>query len=126
MNTPQSVAESRQHPRLKLPAMYTLVRVRRQGQERYSWTGYIYDISASGMRFELDSPLDLGSSIEVRAMLPGARQTTFHATGRVVRQLDDDAAGPVRMGMTFDAFQRHTDRTRLLDYLEGAGLRLAA
>ena len=43
--------ESRHAARLKVPAMYTLVRVRPQGQARYCWTGHIYDVSESGMRF---------------------------------------------------------------------------
>lgn len=117
--------DGRQHARLKLPAMYTLVRVKVQGQERFAWTGYIYDISASGMRFELDAPLAPGTPIEVRAMLPGATHTTIQATGRVIR-LHDEEAGPVRMGMVFEKFVTHHDRRRLMDYLEGSGLRLAA
>ncbi len=123
---PGSADESRQYPRLRLPAMYTLVRVRPAGTERYLWTGYIYDISAVGMRFELDAALPPGTEVEVRAMLPGTEHTTFHATGRVVRIHDDtDEPGPVRMGMTFDKFVHHVDRRRLHDYLQHSGLKAA-
>ena len=119
-------AESRMFPRLKLPAMYTLVRVRPQGTDRYCWTGYIYDISATGMRFELDAALPAGTAVEVRAMLPGTDQITFHATGTVVRIHDDsDELGPMRMGMLFEKFTHHADRTRLIGYLESSGLRAA-
>ena len=120
-------ADSRQFARLRLPAMYTLVRVRPIGDERFSWTGYIYDISEGGMRFELDTPLDPGTSIEVRAMLPGANHMTFEAAGQVVRLHDDDEIpGPARMGMTFDHFALEEDRSRLADYIGGGAPRLAA
>ena len=119
-------AESRQAPRLRLPAMYTLVRVRRRGDERYSWSGYIYDISNSGMRFELDSTLEPGTQIEVKAMLPGSPHTTFAASGHVVRRHDDsEDLGPTRMGMTFDSFAGRTDRRRLEDYISQSGLKAA-
>jgi c-di-GMP-binding flagellar brake protein YcgR len=125
----QPVAEARREPRLKLPAMYTLLRARAAGDDRYRWTGYIYDISVTGMRFELDHALTPGDEIEVRGMLPAGRHTTFRATGRVVRIHDDEDAGvgPVRMAMQFTTFTRDTERERLVDYLAHAGvLRKAA
>ena len=42
--------EARNNQRLKLPAMYTLLRVRHVGDKRYRWTGHIYDISSTGTR----------------------------------------------------------------------------
>ncbi|MCX5658861.1 MAG: PilZ domain-containing protein [Planctomycetota bacterium] len=117
------IAEARQAPRLKLPAMYTLVRVRPMGREKYIWTGFIYDVSDTGMRIELDCDLDPGTQVEVRAMLPGARQTTIHATGHIVRRHDDhDEPGPVRMGLEFDSFNHADDRMRLSAYLANSGL----
>ena len=122
----QAPADARQSPRLKLPAMYTLVRAKPVGEERYCWTGYIYDISASGMRFELDAALSPGTQLEFRAMLPGADQTTVRALGRVVRQHDElHEPGPVRMGLTFERFAHHTDRRKLWSYLQHAGLKAA-
>ena len=118
--------ESRKNSRRKLPAMYTLIRVKPRGNDRYCWTSHIYDISASGMRFELDQPLEPGTQIEIRAMLPGADHTTIRASGQVVRLHDDeDDLGPTRMGMCFEKFRHHTDRTRLSDYLGSAILRAA-
>ena len=103
--------------------MYTLLRVRKAGQTRYRWTGHIYDISATGMRFELDTSLEPGTEIEVRGMLPGTNQTTFRATGRVVRLLDtDDEPGPCQMGMIFSSFHNVRDERRLADYLTDHGL----
>jgi len=118
----QGLDEARQAPRLKLPPMYTFVRVRpRDHGERYCWTGYVYDISASGMRFELDEALEPGTDIEARAMLPGAMHTTINVSGRVVRLHDDDElAGPQRMGMTFDQFISNDDEQRLTDYLSAS------
>jgi len=111
--------ESRCAPRTLLPAMYTLLRLRPKGANRYCWTGFIYDISASGMRFELDESLEAGTPVEVRVMLPGSRPAVFRAAGRVVRRHDDaDEPGPVRMGMEFDGFRRSTDRNRLDGYLQ--------
>jgi hypothetical protein len=119
-------SESRSTPRLKLPAMYTLVRVRPVGEERYRWTGHIYDVSESGMRFELDQPIEAGTRVEVRAMLPGSSHITFNAAGHIVRLHDDcDERGPVRMGMVFERFTRQGDQLRLSDYLSGAGLKAA-
>ncbi len=106
--------------------MYTLVRVRPHGQGRYCWTGHIYDVSAGGMRFELDQSLDPGTQIDVRAMLPGAHHITFNATGRIVRlHDDDDVSGPARMGMVFDEFRHGTDEDRLSQYLSDVGLKAA-
>jgi hypothetical protein len=119
--------DSRQAPRLKLPAMYTLIRVRPQGNKRYCWTGHIYDISASGMRFELDAPLQPGTLIEVRATLPGPNSTTVNITGRIVRYHDEpNEPGPIRMGMVIDSYTRPVDRSRLSDYLQHSGLNKAA
>jgi len=116
-------SEARARPRLKIPPMYTLLRVRRKGASRYLWTGYIYDVSGSGMRFDLDTALEPGAEIEVRAMLPGQQHTTFRAEGRVIRIHDDDpGSGPCRMGMVFTAFQTEVDRRRLEDYLDDRGL----
>jgi c-di-GMP-binding flagellar brake protein YcgR len=115
--------DSRRSPRLKLPAMYTLLRVRPKGKERFMWTGYIYDLSSSGMRIELDHNLEPGTRIDFRAMLPGGAQTTIRASGHIVRRHDDvDEPGPVRMGLSFDNFLHTADRSRLQNYLTSCGL----
>ena len=125
-NERMPIDETRDQPRLKLPAMYTLLRARLAGSHRYRWTGHIYDISVLGMRFELDEPLVPGTEVEIRGMLPGARHTTFGATGQIVRQLDDEERiGPFRMAIAFDTFSQHIDRQHLCDYLSCSGLRAA-
>lgn len=118
--------ELRRYPRLKLPAMYTLIRVRPKGADRYCWAGHIYDISVSGMRFELDSAVKPGTWVEARATLPGSNPMTVRLSGRVVRLHDETGEpGPVRMSMSFDRHVRSTDRQRLSKYLSGSGLMAA-
>jgi hypothetical protein len=122
---PPNVAEGRVTPRLKLPAMYTMLRAKLAGERRYRWSGHLYDISMSGLRFELDLPVPTGATIQVRAMLPGATHTTVELEGRVVRlHGEEDENGPVRMGMTIERFVGPADRRKLMDYLTGHGLRL--
>lgn len=111
--------DQRQHPRIKVPAMYTLVRARIVGSTKYTWTGHIYDISVGGMRFELDMPVEPGTQLELRGMLPGSGHTTFRAVGRVVRvHSDSNERGPVVMGLQFESFQSPMDRHRLAEYID--------
>ena len=106
--------------------MYTLIRVRPKGGDRYPWKGHIYDISESSMRFELDEALEPGTEVDVRAMLPGACHITFTASGRVIRLHDDlDDMGPMRMGLVIDSFKSSSDETRLTTYLATNGLKAA-
>lgn len=121
-------SEARIQPRLRVPAMYTLLRARLAGDDRYRWTGHIYDISVSGIRFELDEPLEPGTRVEVRGMLPGHTQTFFRALGPIVRIHDDvaDDFGPTRMAMRFEQFHAAGDRRRLHDYVLNASVQCQA
>lgn len=111
--------DQRQHPRIKVPAMYTLIRARVLGSNRYNWTGHIYDVSLGGVRFELDMPVEPGTQLEIRGMLPGAGHTTFRAIGRVVRvHSDASELGPAIMGLHFESFQSPMDRHRLAQYID--------
>lgn len=121
------VAETRQQPRLKVSAAYSMLRVRMAGETDYRWNGHIYDVSMSGMRFEIDDALEPGTRVEVRGLLPGQNNAQFSATGRIVRYHDEGPeAGPTRMGMVFEEFSTRTDESRLAHYLDDAGLRIAA
>lgn len=120
---PMPESNQRTEPRLKLPAMYTLVRAKVVGSTKYTWTGHLYDISVTGMRFELDMPIEPGTQIEVRGMLPGKDHTSFRATGRVVRlHSDEEELGPAVMGMVFDTFRSPMDHQRLLAYIQARGV----
>jgi hypothetical protein len=98
--------------------MYTLIRLRPAGSSRFCWTGHIYDVSTTGMRFEIDSPIEPGTKVDARAMLPGAHHITFDVTGRVIRLHDEPTdRGPMRMGMIFTSFPHTTDRQKLAEYV---------
>ena len=111
-------SDERTLPRLALPAMYTLVRIRPGDHERFRWTGHIYDISETGMRFELDAPVEPGTDVVVRAMLPGVNSITVTACGRIVRLHDEEGdCGPTRMGLAFTSFASDIDAANLRKYL---------
>ncbi len=117
--------ENRSRPRLALAPMYTFVRVRPEGRQRFCLSGHIYDISETGMRFEVDRTIELGTHLDIQATLPGAQRIDIHASGHVVRLHDDvEDPGPIRMGMVFETFSRQADQMRLSDYLE-TGLKAA-
>lgn len=119
--------DARQAPRIRVPAMYSDVRARPKGKRRYNWTGHVYDISRSGMRFEFDEKIETGTALDVRLTLPGRGQKPIRLTGRVVRVEDEDGEeGPVIMAMTFGSFRSEADAQRLDDYLAAHGLRVAA
>ncbi len=117
-DTTPAAEDHRAAPRATLPPMYTLLRAKRPGDDRYRWSGHLYDVSMTGMRFELDDALKTGELIQVRAMLPGQDHVTVRIEGRVVR-MHDDEAGPVRMGLLIERFLGPHDRAKLADYLTG-------
>ena len=119
--------DARRDPRVRVPAMYSDVRARPKGARRYAWSGHVYDISRSGMRFEFDEAVEVGTAIEVRLVLPGLGGKPIRLSGRVVRvELDDDEPGPVQMAMSFATFHSESDARRLDEYLAARGLRVAA
>jgi hypothetical protein len=109
--------ELRQSPRKKVAAPYSLLRVRPKGEGPFHWMGHIYDISSTGMRLELDNPIEPGTEVEVRAMLPGPEHPVIQAQGCVVRLVDEEHHGPTRMGMSFSKFKATTDKDALEAYL---------
>lgn len=122
----QDTVETRLSPRFALPPMYTLVRVKLDGEDRFLRSGHAYDISNSGMRFELDEPLPPGTRVTVKAMLPGPAPVCFTATGAIVRLHDDSPEpGPARMAICFETFGPITDQTKLNQYLSQTAIRAA-
>ncbi|MEM9296517.1 MAG: PilZ domain-containing protein [Planctomycetota bacterium] len=110
--------ELRGEPRLSLPFMYCELRARTGTQGAYDMEGHIYDLSLSGLRFELDDALPTGARLELRLSLPGPEPIVVKASANVVRLVDeDDEPGPVRMGASFVAFRTPMDRERLEGYL---------
>ncbi len=120
--------ERRRFPRYLLPSMYTGVEVRPLDSDKFQWQGHAYDISESGMRFEVDEPIDPGTQIAVRIDLPGSQSLAISERRPVyaladvvwVEQEDVEARGPVRMACSFKRFIIPGDRQRLRDRL-GSG-----
>lgn len=85
--------------------------------------GHAYDISHSGIRLELDSPLPVGTPVEVDIYPPGSSNGSIRMIGSVVRVFDEiDDPGPRRMGIhldrgandqEFSKFERLIDRGSL-------------
>lgn len=127
--------DRRQHARFLVPPMYTPISVRPVDSESYVWHGHAYDISEGGLRFELDEPIQTGTSVGLRIELPGRGLTAkrllgperlpVYAIGNVV-WLDDEEPGPVRMAAVFTRFTRAGDRDRLLRRLASGYFSLAA
>jgi uncharacterized protein (TIGR02266 family) len=117
----------REHARIALPAMYTMVAAmpvsRADGSDLH---GHAYDISEGGARIELDEPLPPGEAVNVRLTLPG-HTGDIRAQADVVWVNDaDDDPGPRRMALRFTDFVTSADRERLLRFVSTAVPRLAA
>lgn len=120
-------AEFRKSSRLKLLAMYSYIRVRPHDAREFCWSGHIYEVSDTGLRFELDDVVALGTLVEVQATLPGRCSTIVNLSGRVVRYHDDpDDPGPIRVGMMIESFSTENDRHLWLDYIRSSQSRKAA
>ncbi|MEM7577942.1 MAG: PilZ domain-containing protein [Planctomycetota bacterium] len=113
----QATDDGRTAPRVSVPPMYTLLRAKRPGDDKYPWAGHLYDVSMTGMRFELDEPLKTGEQIQLRAMLPGSEHVTIRVEGRVAR-MHEDGPGPARMGLLIERFLGPHDRRKLTGYLQ--------
>ena len=104
--------------------MYTAVTARRSGADGLH--GHVYDISADGVRIELDEALLPGESVALCLHLPGARDSV-EASASVVWVHDDaDDPGPRRMALRFTAFGNNADQRRLIGYIDRELARHAA
>jgi hypothetical protein len=75
--------------------------------------GHGYDISLTGMRFELDDELPSGSEVQIE-LYPPAENDPIRMHGVIVRVFShDDDPGPRRMAVQFTAFGTPLDRERL-------------
>lgn len=129
-----SHTDRRAYPRFLMPSMYTVVAVRPLDSERFLWSGHAYDVSAGGMRFELDHPIEPGTPISVRLQLPGAQSLRMserrpvYAFANVVWIEEDDLedTGPVRMACVFKRFVMPGDLERLTTRLASGRFSAAA
>lgn len=80
--------------------------------------GHGYDVSMSGMRFEIDEELPKGSEVAID-LYPPADTQPIRMRGTVVRVFSsDDDPGPRRMAVQFTSFATPRDRERLAARLE--------
>ena len=117
----------RRHERFTVPPMYSSVTAELpDGAEAVAVHGHVYDVSETGVRIELDEPLEAGQIIALRISLP-CSDAQVRASGHVVwiNSRDDDP-GPRRMALRFTDFQTESDRDRLISYLDRGHLRRAA
>ncbi len=83
-----------------------------------SLEGHAYDVSARGLRFELDQAVPTGTKIEFVLELPGCAKP-IRGTGKVVRVFsDEDDPGPRRMAAHIEEFESEHDRLRLAAHLD--------
>ncbi len=97
--------DHRDFPRCQVPTGYCRVRVKTGPGAAGKHLGHCYDLSASGMRFELDAPLAYGETVEFELSLTRPWHYTVKGRGQIVRYHDPDELGPVRMGMTFTTLE---------------------
>ncbi len=119
--------DRRRHVRFKVPPMYTSVTARHtDGDEIREFLGHAYDVSASGVRIELDEPLALGASVSLFIELP-CSDAEVYACADVVWIADpEDDPGPRRIALRFTEFLTPADEEQLVSYLGRGHLRQAA
>ena len=88
--------------------------------------GHVYDISESGVRIELDNPLDPGQIVSLQLALPGANAVVEAAASVVWVHDEQDDPGPRRMALKFTEFLNRSDHTRLVEYIDRERGRRAA
>lgn len=112
----------RQFERFMLEPGYTRAEVRVQPDEGvFSREGHICDISEGGICFELDEPLEPGSTVSMKIDLPlnandhGPGRAIF-VTGNIV-WCDLEEPGASRMALAITRFDRTGDKQRMIRVL---------
>jgi hypothetical protein len=120
--------------RFRMNPGYTPVEVRIHPDERFELAGHVYDISEGGVCFELDRPVEPGTTVSIKIDLPphvissgadiGPGRAVF-VTGNVV-WCDLEEPGASRMAVAITRYDRAGDRERLVRALSsGRYLRAA-
>jgi c-di-GMP-binding flagellar brake protein YcgR len=117
----------RQHERFKLQAMYTAVVARPKSDVAATqMCGHAYDISAGGVRIELNEPLEIGESADLQMSLPAGHKRISASADVVWTNDEEEDPGPCRMALRFTQFQTPADRNCLLRWLGSTARRIAA
>jgi hypothetical protein len=122
-----NVIDRRQHERFRVDPGYSPIAVRTHDDTEFRFEGHAYDLSEGGVRFELDRPIQPGTTISMRIDLPdsafqagdiGPGRAVF-ITGNVV-WCDADEPGACQMAVAITRFDRAGDKERLLRRLSTA------
>lgn len=120
-------SERRIHTRYKLAPMYSPVTVQViENMKILRSEGHAYDISESGLRIELDEPLEIGQTVALNLTLPCEEASLFVAADVVWVNDEIDDPGPRRMALTFTDFLSEVDRIRLLKFVSTCSSKVAA
>lgn len=114
-----SSVNRRQHERFQVNPGYTGMKLRQHPDEAgFSLEGHVYDISEGGVCFELDMPIEPGTTVSMMIDLPsnggdtGPGRAVF-LTGNVV-WCELDEPGASRMAVAVTRFDRAGDKERLM------------
>lgn len=109
----------RAHERFMLEPGYTSATVRLHPDEQFfTHEGHVYDISEGGICFELDRPLEPGSTVSMRIDLPANSTDTgpgraVFVTGNII-WCDLDEPGASRMALAITRYDRAGDKARMI------------
>ncbi|MEM9373198.1 MAG: PilZ domain-containing protein [Planctomycetota bacterium] len=133
-NAEQNPVDRRAFARFQMNPGYTPVDARVHPEETFELSGHIYDLSEGGVCFELDRPIETGTTVSLRIGLPGpvtrnggdiGPGRAVFMTGNVV-WCDLDEPGASRMAVAITRYDRAGDRERLIRALSvGRFLRAA-
>ncbi len=122
----------RRHERFSLPPMYSALTVKVVGGSKSIplLDGHCYDISESGVQFELDNALPDGTALELSIELPATladreSRGPVRVLGNIIWR-DESEPGPVRMAVAFSKFFRADDKDRLFRQITSGRLARAA
>ena len=108
----------RRHERFKLAPMYTEVTTQCVVGERIlRLSGHAYELSESGVRIELDEPIEIGTGLALHLRLAGGECDVSASANVVWLNDEEDDPGPRRMALEFDRFLSEQDHVRLCTYL---------
>jgi len=111
----------RQFERFRVNPGYTAVSVRVEPDEQgFTRDGHVYDLSEGGVQFELDFPIEAGSTVSMKIEVPwstpisdAGNDGSVYVTGNVV-WTDTEEPGAARMALAITRYDRAGDKERLI------------
>lgn len=119
-----SAIERRRHRRFSVLPQYSRIQVTRTNGSVIE--GHVYDVSASGVRFECDDRLRLDEMVEFTIELPGST-VPLSGKAHVVRGSDEhESIGPWSAAVEIEHFQTRFQSASLARFLDQGYLVQAA